>query len=289
MESQLDPNSQAHQKSSPSVVRTQKAESHLNSRRDYTPASAQALDDFYQKGYFVLKGLFQPEEIKVFSEAFDRLEELARQFHQTTVFNGSQFVVDGRRIDRIVWMGGAEPVLLTAGEDPRILAVVAQILKAREFHQLICQGHYKLPGDTVQFDWHQDCQHRGIGTEAWNDIDGRGSYVQTLMAIDPVREDNGPVIFVPTDTRVGYLGLDKVADPSSLVDLSQGVPVLMEPGDVAFFSPYSVHGSLQNNSRDKRRVFINGFALVGANSRQYPGEGSGRRVSLPENLRIGDN
>jgi ectoine hydroxylase-related dioxygenase (phytanoyl-CoA dioxygenase family) len=243
-------------------------------------ATEKNLQDFYQKGYFILKGVFSPEDIKIYSQAFDRLQEMAKQFKTTTIHNGSQFVVDGDRIDRIVWMGGAEPVLLTAGEDPRLLSVVSQILKVNEFHQLICQGHYKLPGDTVQFDWHQDCQHRGIGTADWNDIDGRGSYVQTLTAIDPVTMENGPVIFVPTDTKVGYLGLDKSKNPTSLFDVESGVPALMEPGDVAFFSPYSVHGSYPNNSKHKRRVFINGFALVGANTKQYPGEGSGRLVRL---------
>ncbi len=245
-------------------------------------ATPQNIKDFYQKGYFVLRGLFGPDDIRIFSDAFNRLQEQARQFSTTTVHKGSQFVVEGNRIDRIVWMGGAEPVLLNAGEDARILSVVSQILGANEFHQLICQGHYKLPGDTVAFDWHQDCQHRGIGTEDWNDIDGKGSYVQTLMAIDSVTEENGPVIFVPTDTKVGYLGLDKAKDPTKLFDINSGEACLMQPGDVAFFSPYSVHGSHPNNSKGSRRVFINGFALIGANTRQYPGEGSGRLVRLPK-------
>ncbi len=254
------------------------ASSHLKTA--LKKASSQDLEDFYRRGYFVIPGLFSASDVQVYSEAFDRLENIARNFQTTTIHNGSQFVVEGSRIDRIVWMGGAEPILLTAGEDPRILSVVQQILGAREFHQLICQGHYKLPGDNVMFDWHQDCQHRGIGTEAWNDIDGKGSYVQTLMAIDPVTPENGPVVFVPTDTRRGYVGLDKTSSPTSLFDVNSGVPVLMEPGDVAFFSPYSIHGSQPNNSQQKRRVFINGFALVGANTRQYPGEGSGRLVSI---------
>jgi ectoine hydroxylase-related dioxygenase (phytanoyl-CoA dioxygenase family) len=265
----------------PSNLDPQSHQSMSRSRKNQRVSlSEQLVNDFYNKGYFVIRGLFEQSDIDLYSQAFDRLEQTAKQFQQTTIHKGSQFVVQGSRIDRIVWMGGAEPSLLSAGEDSRILSVVSQILGASEFHQLICQGHYKLPGDTVKFDWHQDCQHRGIGTSAWNDIDGRGSYVQTLMAIDPVTAENGPVIFVPTDTRRGYVGLDKTQNPSELFDIESGVPVLMQPGDVAFFSPYSIHGSQPNNSKDKRRVFINGFALVGANQREYPGEGSGRLVRL---------
>jgi hypothetical protein len=67
-------------------------------------------------------------------------------------------------------MGAAEPRLLKYGEDPRILLPCSQILKIEKFEQLICQGHYKLPGDSVKFDWHQDCQHRGEGTQDWIDV-----------------------------------------------------------------------------------------------------------------------
>jgi ectoine hydroxylase-related dioxygenase (phytanoyl-CoA dioxygenase family) len=34
----------------------------------------------------------------------------------------------------------------------------------------------------------------------------------------------------------------------------------MEPGDVAIWNPFTVHGSLPNRSVHVRRVYINGFA-----------------------------
>ena len=52
----------------------------------------------------------------------------------------------------------------------------------------------------------------------------------------------------------------------------------MQPGDVAFFHPYSIHGSEPNISQGPRRVFINGFAYPGANQKKYPGHGAGRTV-----------
>ena len=65
------------------------------------------------------------EDVQKFSDAFDRLQDEAKKFNETTVHRGSQFVVQGSRIDRIVWMGGAEPILLQAGEDPRMLTIVS--------------------------------------------------------------------------------------------------------------------------------------------------------------------
>ncbi len=238
----------------------------------------QNIEDFYNIGYFVVRGLFSKSEIDEISQAFDRLQKVALTLKTTQVLDGSQFVVEDGRIDRIVWMGGAEPSLLKVGEDPRTLGICSALLGTSTMEQLICQGHYKLSGDQVKFDWHQDCQHRGYGTPDWTDVNGRGSYVQTLMAIDEVTADNGPVMFIPCSAEQGYLGLDRVSDPSTVISLKNPTPMLMQPGDIAFFSPYSVHGSQPNISGKSRRVFINGFAHPGANHRKYPGEGSGRTV-----------
>lgn len=240
----------------------------------------QQIQDFYELGFVLLRGLFAPEEMAEIRVSFERLQRIAQKLGTTQEFQGSQFVVEGQRIDRIVWMGGAEPSLLRYGEDPRILLPVSQILETSSMEQLICQGHYKLPGDQVKFDWHQDCQHRGEGTQDWIDIDGRGSYCQTMMAVDSVTEENGPVCFIPNTVTLGYLELEKQPDPLKFFDIKKAVPLLMSPGDVAFFSPYSIHGSQPNNSNGPRRVFINGFAYPGANKKKYPGHGAGRTVKL---------
>jgi hypothetical protein len=47
---------------------------------------------------------------------------------------------------------------------------------------------------------------------------------------------------------------------------------------VLLFGPYTFHRSLPNRSTRPRRVFINGFAHPGANSRVYPGDGAGRTL-----------
>jgi ectoine hydroxylase-related dioxygenase (phytanoyl-CoA dioxygenase family) len=243
------------------------------------PLTTAQVTDFFEKGYFVLPGLFHAQEVQEILEAFDRLQAVAKQLRSTQVYKGTQFVVEGDRIDRIVWMGAMEPRLLEFSADPRYLAPASQLLYSLTMDQLICQGHYKLPGDSVKFDWHQDSQHRGFGTPDWEDLNGRGSYVQTLMALDEIDLDNGPVIFVPYTTHWGHIGLENVADPSQFFDTQEPVPVPMKPGDVAFFHPYSIHGSVPNRSSKPRRVFINGYAYPGANKKQYPGEGSGRRLT----------
>jgi hypothetical protein len=40
---------------------------------------------------------------------------------------------------------------------------------------------------------------------------------------------------------------------------SEAVDLLLEPGDLALWSPYLVHGSGHNRSDHKRRLYINGY------------------------------
>jgi len=40
---------------------------------------------------------------------------------------------------------------------------------------------------------------------------------------------------------------------------ADAVELLLEPGDLALWSPYLVHGSGKNRSDHKRRLYINGY------------------------------
>jgi ectoine hydroxylase-related dioxygenase (phytanoyl-CoA dioxygenase family) len=183
----------------------------------------------------------------------------------------------------VVWCGAAEPSLLEFGRDCRLLSLVSQLTHAKAFDQLINQAHFKLPGDEVTFEWHQDSKHRRYGTDLWTDVDGRGSFIETTTAIDPMTEENGPLQFIPGSHEGGHIQPDPDTGqlPDDAFDPSDAVTLTMNPGDVALFGPYAIHGSGPNNSEMARRLFLNGFALPGANRRVYPGEGAGRRVRLP--------
>lgn len=247
--------------------------------------TAQQIDEFYDQGFLILRQVFEPQDIAAMSDACDRLKLMARDVEGSVLHRGANFAVDQvdvdgvrqARIRRISWCGGAEPVMLDYGADPRLLSIAGDLLDSDEMNQLINQVHYKEPGDTVQFPLHQDSHHRGYGTDRWDDVDGRGSYVQTATLIDPMTQDNGPLLFVPGSNRQGHLGLPTSKDewPDD-VDISDAVSVTGEPGDVAVFGPYTLHGSRPNTSTASRRVFINGYAYPGANKRDYMGDGAGR-------------
>ncbi len=237
------------------------------------------IEEFYEAGYVVLPGVFREAEMREIGEAFDRLRDIATKLTAPQMINGSYFVVNEHRINRIVWCGAAEPVLLKYGADSRLTFPSGQLLGSDAMDQLICQAHFKLPDDGVGFGWHQDSDHRRYGTDVWTDVNGRGSFVQTLMAVDVMNEENGPLMVVPGSGREGHQYLKQCTSPLDGLFDGRARPVLMEQGSVLLLGPYTVHGSKPNRSRQARRVFINGYASPGANRRVYPGEGAGRRVA----------
>lgn len=239
------------------------------------------IQEFFERGYIVLPQIFNPKDLQQMTVATEELLKSSRQLDLVTqLYKGSRFVFENGALHRVVWAGAHEKTFLNFGEDLRILEPVSQLLGSIEMDQLINQIHFKMPGDDIEFEWHQDSQHRGYGTDDWTDVNGTGSYVQTLIAIDEVTADKGPVKFIPGSHKLNHLGLESIADISTVVDLSQAEALLMQPGDMVLFHPYVIHASTKNVSTTPRRVLINGYSYPGANHKVYPGEGSGRRLNV---------
>ncbi|MBP6217322.1 MAG: phytanoyl-CoA dioxygenase family protein [Oligoflexales bacterium] len=238
------------------------------------------IKDFFEKGYAIIEGLYSPAEIALMERSFNSLQEKALLLKSTREVDNSLFVVDTGRIHRIVWCCGAAPELASFATDRRMTSIVQDILKSPVFDQIICQAHFKLPGDEVAFPWHQDSEHRRYGSAEWSDVTGTGSFVQTLTAIDEVTEENSPLFLIPGSHKMGHLSLNVANNKDRFVDESQMIPALLKPGSTIFFHPYLIHASFPNQSDKSRRVFINGYSSPGANHRVYPGCGLGKRISL---------
>lgn len=237
-----------------------------------------ALRDLLDRdGFAIVRGVATPAEVAAMAAAFDELVALARTLPGDADVSGSRFVVtaDPFRLHRVVWCGGASPALGAWGDDPRILELAAAALGRRDLVQLIQQAHVKLPGDEVDFAWHQDASNRRYGTDLWTDVDGRGSFVQIALAVDPMGPDNGGLRMLPGTHRVGFVAHpDTGAIPAEHLGATP-VDVALEPGDAAVFGPFVIHGSQPNRGTIPRRLFLQGYAPPGANHRVYPGCGLG--------------
>jgi hypothetical protein len=257
--------------------------------------SKDEIEAFFDVGWILRHALFDPGETGRMRACFEGLETLAAGLQTTGLVNGSYFVLGDRDneqvIKRVVWAGAAAPYLLEIGADPRLTVPAAQLLGSRTMEQLLCQAHFKRPNDGVTFDWHQDIQHRDKGGDTWRDVNGRGSYVQTLIAIDEMTPDSGPLHFVKGSSRWGRVDFgdhdydrpDYAARKPPQFRDEDVVTIVAKPGDTVFFGPYTAHASFANTSSSYRRVLINGYAYPGANRRIYPGDGAGRtlRVARP--------
>lgn len=244
---------------------------------------------FHHHGFVVKRGLFRPAEVLAARQALERLYATAHTLPATGEHDGAFFALGrgaagGLVVHRVVWAGGAEPALLALSEDPRLLDPALALLGTAQCEQLLCQAHYKMPNDGVAFDWHQDIQHRDKGNDTWRDVNGRGSFVQTILLVDDMTEENGPLEFVPFDAVRVDEARRLVKDS---VDPSRAVSVTGRAGDVLFFGPYAVHGSKPNLSTMPRRVLINGYAAPGANRRIYPGRGACRLLPAEPLRRAG--
>lgn len=259
--------------------------------RRSTRLGAAEIQDFFELGWITRPALFTADEVARMRYCFDKLEGIAGNLHTTSLHQGAQFVLAEQQgaqvIKRVVWAGGCQPHLLRVGTDPRLTAPCAQLLQSPAMDHLLNQAHFKRPGDGVVFDWHQDIQHRDKGNGTWIDVNGHGSFVQTLIVLDEMTPDSGPLMFVPGSSQWGRMSLNGNAYADSRPAMQQqpawasdAVVVEAQPGDTLFFGPYTLHASFENTSPHYRRVLINGYASPGANGRVYPGSGRGRRLVM---------
>ncbi len=238
---------------------------------------------FHEGGFVVRRSVFGEDEVRAVRAALARLYTTAQTLRATGDHDGAFFALSmpaqpgAMVVQRVVWAGGAEPVLLRLSEDLRLVEPALDLLGTQRCEQLLCQAHYKMPNDGVAFDWHQDIRHRDKGGDTWRDVNGRGSFVQTILLVDDMTEENGPLEFLPRSAA--QLDAAGRLVESARIDTSRAVAVTGRAGDVLLFGPYAVHGSTPNQSSAPRRVLINGYAAPGANHRVYPGRGAGRTLS----------
>jgi ectoine hydroxylase-related dioxygenase (phytanoyl-CoA dioxygenase family) len=232
---------------------------------------------YHEFGYAVIKGVFGPEDVQALGQAFDRVQAQALGHgssyrHQNVFFRVVQDRALGRIVRYVQWPSYFDEVLARYRTDRRLLDIVAPIL-GTDLKQIINQMHWKPPGaEMVEFGYHQDIRFRRPRAAYRAPAQ---SYVQTAIAIDPHRRENGAMTFYPGSHKLGELAfpeggriMDKAKSDADLValglDPSKLVDLILEPGDVAFWNLHTIHGSGPNTSRMDRRVHLNGYVRADA-------------------------
>lgn len=232
---------------------------------------------FHQYGYAVVAGVFAPAEVAALAGAFDRIHAEAsgrgRSWrHRNTFFCLADDAALGRIVRYVQWPGWMDATLERTRRDARLLELLEPLIGA-DLKQIINQMHWKPPGAAAaEFGLHQDSRSRQP-RDAYRDL--ARSYVQTAIAIDPQRAENGAMVVCPGSHRLGELPFDAsrrsmdvalsdTADFDRLgIDTANRVVVEMAPGDVALWHVHLLHGSGPNRSSIDRRLYINGYVIAG--------------------------
>ncbi len=226
---------------------------------------------YREQGYAIVRGVFSPDEIARIAAAVDTVhaEGVAhgRSFRHGNLFYNVAPDATGDPLVRMVqWPSYHNAVLNAVRLDPRWVDLLAPLI-GDNLKQIINQLHWKAPGSMGDFAWHQDSRFRKPDAAYRNLGD---SYIQTGLAIDPHTRASGAMRMIPNSHRSGPLDLDTSTevlgnemtddalrgagvDPADVIDLE------MEPGDIAMWSPYLVHGSGRNTADHQRRLYINGY------------------------------
>lgn len=227
---------------------------------------------FDRDGYAVVRGFLSLNEIEELGREIDAVAAAAAEKGASWRHGNLTYRLgadrDGTLRPRMAqWMAYAYPAFDRLRTDPRFFELLSPRL-GQDMKQIINQLHWKPPAAaSSDFAFHQDSRFRKP-FEAYRNL-GR-SYVQTGLAIDRHEPESGGMRFAPGSHKEGPLNLDTSNEvmssdmaaaelevvgiqPGSLVDL------WLEPGDLALWSPYLVHGSGRNRSDHQRRFLINGY------------------------------
>lgn len=243
-------------------------------RSDEPTGLSADLASYWRDGYAIVRGFFDKNEIFEIAAAADQLyaEGVAhgRCFRHGNLFYNVTNATDGEPVVRMVqWPSYHQPVLNSVRLDTRF-ADLLQPLIGSDLKQIINQVHWKTRGALGDFAWHQDSKSRRP-TSAYRNL--ATSYVQTGLAIDPHNRAAGGMRFIRGSHLRGDLRMDcerhslgvamtgKALEPVGLSE-ADAIDLELEPGDLALWSPYLVHGSGSNRSSHRRRFYINGYVTA---------------------------
>lgn len=222
------------------------------------------VDQYWQDGYTIVRNVFAEEELEQLRTSMDRWKWMGQLLGRTwrkqnTVIWVNESQEGGAIVRGMQWPSYHDAVMDRYRTDPRLLMILEPLIGGN-IKQIINQLHWKKPGSRITWPLHRDVRSRKPDSAF---IDLYPSWVQTGIAIDPHTPENGAMKIVPGSHRdvehnpadSSIFNVPQYADDPRIHD------VVLDPGDVAVWSAYTVHGGGFNTTRFMdRRLYINGFA-----------------------------
>ena len=221
---------------------------------DHTTLTADAVANFHERGYHIQHGVFSDAEIAVINAAADRViaqdyDKAAPPDHRMDRDTDPHAVI---KLDN-TWK--ADTTMAAAALSPRIGHLAAQLIGApgiRMWHdQLLDKPAH---GGRV-ITYHQDWAYWQMIAECRT--------VTCWIALDDVRPDSGPMVFLEGSHHLGIWTLpvgitgDDAQKPQLPADFkTREVPVIIPKGSVSFHHGLLLHGSDRNFSPMRRRALV---------------------------------
>jgi ectoine hydroxylase-related dioxygenase (phytanoyl-CoA dioxygenase family) len=168
------------------------------------------------------------------------------------------------------WPSYEDDILDSVRTDERMLTILEPLI-GNNLKQIINQLHWKKPGAIVTWGLHRDVRSRKPA-EAFRQL--ATSYVQTGLAVDRHWSENGAMKILPHSHLMKRGAMDDFSprDHRSTaekdwqkvgVDTDELLDVEMSIGDLALWTPFTIHGGGLNVTPDnERRLYINGYVIA---------------------------
>ncbi|UYO01950.1 phytanoyl-CoA dioxygenase family protein [Paenibacillus sp. PSB04] len=215
---------------------------------------------FETEGYLIVKGLFQPEELRDIDATFEEIGNTVVHGHFEPVLD--QEAGDPlKRYPRVMHPHRFNATAKKYMLHKPVMDVLAD-LYGEEALAAQSMFYYKPPGSRGQA-LHQDNFYLQVEP---------GNCIAAWTAIDPADEENGGMLIVPKTSDYALVCPEEADSSESFTTHlvkppkdRKAVPAIMDRGDVLFFNGNLIHGSYRNKSQNRfRRAFICHYANASA-------------------------
>jgi ectoine hydroxylase-related dioxygenase (phytanoyl-CoA dioxygenase family) len=231
--------------------------------------------EYREQGFFVTPPLFEPNLTRRLSDELD-------SFWQTEVqrTDGSFWTASDGGAPFMTFVPQRNPVIGEIFNHPAMLEIARAMVGPDAdlwYSQVVMKQPEVVSAPGYNYAFHQDSFYALDG--GWDKdiyLDDCQTF-QGWLAVTATTAENGTLSIVPGAHRHGLLehvvcesggvGWDASGDPR--LDLSQSVPVLLDPGQLLVFSGLLPHGSGVNLSGSARKIIQFSVARLGAHPHEY--------------------